>query len=215
MWNTTIRDCTFRKANLRDSGLGGTLEGRVNHFEGVDLSGADMRGTAHGAAVFTDCLFDHTNLTKVDLQGSRFTRCRFVGKLLEVIFYDHGFGGEALVANSMEDVDFSDAQLRWVEFRRLALENVRFPSDKDHVIIRNYPAFLSCAVEKFKDARSLPERVLAMGFKHRLKWIAPGESIGVINRLHILEGPGGKETLALFDSLVADAAEQVVGREPR
>jgi uncharacterized protein YjbI with pentapeptide repeats len=87
MWSTTIRDCSFRKTNLRDSGLGGILEGRINHFERVDFSGADMRGTAHGVAAFSDCLFDHTNLTKVEFQGSRFKRCKFIGELREVQFY--------------------------------------------------------------------------------------------------------------------------------
>jgi hypothetical protein len=118
----------------------------------------------------------------------------------------------------MEDVDFSGAQLRWVEFRRLALDKVLFPLDKDHVIIRNYSAFLNYAVEKLKDASSTPERVLAGRLQERMKWLAPGNSIGIINRLDFLESPGlkrteGKEMLALFDSLLA-AAEQVVGPEP-
>lgn len=208
MWGTTVRDCTFRRTDLRDSGLGGVLEAKVNNFERVDFSGADLRRTAHGSSVFTECVFDQTNLTKVDFQGSRFTRCRFRGELREVLFYDHGFDLETFEANRMEDVDFSGAQLRWVAFRRLNLDGVVFPSDENHVIIRHYPAFLDYALDHLQGESSLPDRILYAVFTNAKKWLAPGQSIGVINRLDLVEGAGGRDTLVRLDYLLANAASK-------
>jgi hypothetical protein len=37
--------------------------------------------------------------------------------------------------NPMEDVDFSAAELHWVEFRNLVLDRVRWPGDGNHVVI--------------------------------------------------------------------------------
>ena len=203
MWNTTIRGCTFRKTNLRDSGLGGVQSGRVNHFEGVDFREADMRGTAHGVATFTECFFERTNLTKVDFQGSRFKRCRFRGLLREVMFYDHAFQQEAFEANRMENVDLSGAQLRLVEFRRLGLESVLLPSDEDHAIISNYPAFLDYALSCVEHGSGFPDRMLKCTFEHEKKWLGR-RRIGILNRLDFLEYAEGEETLARFNQLLAD-----------
>jgi uncharacterized protein YjbI with pentapeptide repeats len=206
MWGTTFRDCTFRQADIRDSALGPAHGGKCNRFEGVLFDRTDMRGTCYQSAVFVNCRFDHANLTKVDFQGSRFTRCVFRGELREVLFYDQGFRGEALEANQMEKVDFSGAQLRWVEFRRLDLETVVFPSDNDHIVIPNYRTFLDHALRELQGSSSLPDRVLFSQLQMEQKWLGPRRSTGILNRLDFLESPEGHEVISRLHQLLADVS---------
>lgn len=206
MWGTTIRDCTFTRTDLRDSALGGVYGRKINRFEGVRFDHADMRSTAHHAAVFTECIFDQANLTKVDFQGSRFTRCAFRGVLRGILFYDHGFRTEAFEANRMENVDFSGAQLRWVEFRRLDLDSVIFPTDEDHLIIPDYPAFLDYALRELQEPRSHADKVLLVRFQLEKKWLGARRTTGVLNRLDFLECPGGDEGISRLDELRSSVA---------
>ncbi len=206
MWGTTIRDCSFSGTNLRESGMGGVDGRKINTFDGVRFDHTDMRGTAHHAAVFTDCSFDHAKLTKVDFQGSRFKRCIFRGELREVLFYDHGFRGEAFEANRMENVDFSGAQLRWVEFRRLDLDSVIFPTDEDHIIIPNYPAFLDYALRELQGSKSHADKVLFVQLQSEKKWLGTRRTTGVFNRLDFLEYPEGSEAISRLKELRSNVA---------
>jgi uncharacterized protein YjbI with pentapeptide repeats len=45
LWGTTIRDCSFHRASLRDTALGSVWEGSRNRYERVDFSHADFRGS--------------------------------------------------------------------------------------------------------------------------------------------------------------------------
>lgn len=206
MWGTTLHDCTFREADIQDSALGPVHDGKCNRFKGVLFERTDMRGTAYQSAVFTNCRFDHAKLTKVNFQGSRFSQCIFRGELREVLFYDHGFRGEALEANRMENVDFSGAQLRWVQFRRLDLTTVVLPSDEDHIIIRNYPSFLDYALRELHGATSLADRVLCAVLQSDRKWLAPRRTVGVLNRLDFLESPHGDEIVSRLTDLLTNVA---------
>ena len=67
-------------------------------------------------------MFEGTRLDGVDFQSSSFIRCRFAGELREVIFWDRGFETGKPDANPMDEVDFRDATLPWVEFRHLNLD---------------------------------------------------------------------------------------------
>jgi uncharacterized protein YjbI with pentapeptide repeats len=205
MWGTTVRDCTFREADIRDSALGSAQNGKLNCFERVLFDRTDMRGTAYQSAVFINCRFDHAKLTKVDFQGSRFTRCVFRGELREVLFYDRGFRGEALEANRMENVDFSDAQLHRVEFRRLDLDTVVLPTDQNHIIIPNYRVFLDYALRELQGATSLPDRVLCSHLQMERKWLGPRRTTGILNRLDFLERPEGDEIISRLNELIAAA----------
>ena len=206
LWGTTFRDCTFQETDLRDSALGPVHDGKCNRFEGVVFDRTDMRGTSYQSAVFVNCRFDHAKLTKVDFQGSRFTQSVFRGELHEVLFYDRGFRGDALEANLMEKVDFSGAQLRWVQFRRLDLETVVFPSDDDHIIIPNYRAFLDYALRELQGASSLPDRVLFSVLQMERKWLGPRRSTGMLNRLDFLDRPEGNEVISRLRQLLANAS---------
>ena len=153
----------------------------------VDFSRSDMRGLISTTATYVDCNFSHARLDKIDFQSSSFIRCRFAGEVREVLFYDNAFDPRKKEANPMEDVDFSQAQLRWVAFRRLNLDRVRLPESRDHLILKNYPCVLRKALAAVKDDESLHGRGLSRVLANYLKWAGPNQQVGVLNRLNFLE----------------------------
>lgn len=149
-----------------------------------------MRGLISPAATYIDCNFSFAKLEKIEFQSSSFIRCLFAGDIREVIFYDHGFQTGKPDPNPMEDVDFTKANLRWVEFRRLNLDRVRLPDDDNHIIVKHYRCVLERALSEVKGMESAPARAAGAILKHRLKWIGPSQGIGVFNRLDFREISG-------------------------
>lgn len=196
-----VERTTFIKSSLRNAGLGIWSEGRGDIYKFVDFSHADMRGLISTSATHIDCDFSHARLDKVDFQSSSFIRCRFAGEVREVIFYDLAFKSKKQDPNPMEDVDFSAAQLRWVEFRRLNLDRVRFPEDPDHLVVRNYRCVLERALDAAGRVQTVGSRGVIVILKHRLKWIGPQQMVGVFNRLDFREGGGIEEERLAVDLL--------------
>jgi uncharacterized protein YjbI with pentapeptide repeats len=190
IWSTTLKQCSFRRSNLRTAALGGIEKGRRNVFSGVDFSGADLRRTAYTAAAFEGCLFANTRLDKVDFQTSTFVDCRFEGELKEVLFYRRGFKGEAFPPNEMRDVDFTRARLHLVEFRGLALDRVRFPEDGGYLVIHNYAAALDKIIASLEQSAEVPAGQVATYLGMARKWAPPGNAAGLLNLLDIAEIAG-------------------------
>jgi uncharacterized protein YjbI with pentapeptide repeats len=210
LWGTKVSDTSFRAADLRKSALGGVQDGRLhdgwrNAFRKVDFTTADLRQTACSAAEFIDCTFKDTRLDNVDFQSSSFTNCVFEGELCEVLFYRRGFGGEAFPANEMIDVDFRRAKLRWVEFRGLDLETVRFPEDDDHIIVNDYPKTLDRLLEAFQGRTDLASRRLANVFAMSRKWAGSKQRRGVLNKNDLLQ-IGGEEGLSRVLEILASTS---------
>lgn len=199
LWAVEVTNSSFVGADLRKAVLGAWYEGRGDTYRRVTFSGANLRSIVCPAATFIDCDFGTAQLAKVDFQSSSFVRCRFAGLLREVIFYDHGFKTGKPEANPMEDVDFSDAELRMVEFRRLNLDRVTFPRSDDHLIVRNYRCVLERAVRELQeDARWKGLRAV---IEHRLKWAGPRQEVGEFNRRDLLEAGGEAEAEFAADLL--------------
>jgi uncharacterized protein YjbI with pentapeptide repeats len=185
LWAVDITNVGFIGADLRNSVLGSWYQERENIYRRVNFSAANLRSIVSPAATFIDCDFGDAKLAKVDFQSSSFIRCRFAGLLREVMFYDHGFKTGKPDPNPMEDVDFSEAELRMVEFRRLDLDRVRFPTGNDHIVVLNYRCVLERAVRELKaDDRWKGLRVL---MEHSLKWAGPRQEQGVFNRRDLVE----------------------------
>lgn len=154
-------------------------------YQRVGFSRANLRSIACHTATFVDCDFSNAQLVKIDFQSSSFIRCRFAGLLREVMFYDHGFKTGKRDPNPMEDVDFSDAELQWVEFRPLDLDRVRFPQSSHHLIVNSYRCVLEKAVRELQaDARG---KGLCAVMENRLKWAGPHQEVGEFNRRDLLE----------------------------
>jgi hypothetical protein len=156
----------------------------------VDFSRADFRGVVSTLATFVDCDFSHARLIKLNFGGSRFIRCRFAGELREVEFADRAFESpsEAL-PNPMEDVDFSDATLDYVEFQKLDLERVRFPADADHLVLEDhYVCILRRAVQELAGmscSRATAPHLLRGSLSRRLRFAASGQRRGVFSRMNL------------------------------
>jgi len=187
LWGTTVDNSFFRETDLRGAVLGGVIAGRRNSFHKVDFTGADLRGTTYTAAEFAGCMFKDTRLDKVDFQTSTFRDCVFEGELRDVIFYRRGFGGEEFPANEMVSVDFTHAQLRFVEFRNLDLDKVSFPEDADHLVLNNYPQCLDRAIQVLQGRSDLIARKLTAYLGVVRKWAGEHQRRGVLNKKDIVE----------------------------
>jgi uncharacterized protein YjbI with pentapeptide repeats len=185
LWAVDVTDSSFVGADLRSSMLGAWHNGRGGTFRNVDFSRADFRDAVSSTATFVDCDFSYARLVKIDFDSSGFIRCRFAGELREVTFWDHGFKTGKPDPNPMEDVDFSNATLRWVEFRRLDLDRVRFPNDADHIVVRNFPCVLRSILGALHGNESPAARHLRVFCEHDLKWIGEHQQVGVFQRLDL------------------------------
>jgi uncharacterized protein YjbI with pentapeptide repeats len=212
LWSTTVSDSRFHSADLRQSGLGGIQGGIRNAYRNVDFSEADLRSTAYHAAEFTNCTFKNTRLDGVDFQTSVFTNCHFEGVLREVQFHRRGFRGDAFPPNEMLRVDFSRAKLRWVEFRGLDLESVRFPEDDEHIVLNDYRAALGRLLDTLKCRTDLAGRRLASALEMARKWAGPRQQRGVLNTRDLFEMCGTEEELNRFLDLIEATTGQSVRR---
>jgi uncharacterized protein YjbI with pentapeptide repeats len=185
LWAVDVTDSSFVGADLRKAVLGAWYEGRGDTYRQVNFSGANMRSIVCPAATFVDCNFGTADLVNVEFQSTSFVRCRFAGRLRDVVFYDHGFNTGKPDPNLMVDVDFSDAELRMVEFRRLNLDRVKLPNDDDHLVIHAYRCVLERAVRVLEP--KLERRRLRAVLEHYLKWIGPQQLVGVFNRRDFVE----------------------------
>jgi uncharacterized protein YjbI with pentapeptide repeats len=193
IWNSRFEGCSFRRSDLRNSSIGpASLQDRginkqpFNTYVEVDFSGADMRGTVYLIAAFVHCTFSRTKLDRVNFATSNFNSCRFEGELREVVFWRSdlfsrpGFADSDFPANEMVDVDFTQASLRMVEFRKLTLDRARLPNGPDHIILEDYPGALDRLIETFRAANDRTARILLAGFEVDRKWAPPGGR-GVLN----------------------------------
>jgi uncharacterized protein YjbI with pentapeptide repeats len=195
LWGCQIRDSRFTGADLRRSALGPWHDGRGNVYERVDFSRADLRGISCPAATFVGCDFSNARLEKIDFQSTSFIRTKFAGDLSEVIFWDHGFRTGKPDPNPMQDVDFTKARFRGVEFRRLNLDSVRFPEAEGHLVVHNYRCVIERALDRLRADASMAGRLLRATLELRAKWIGPRQDVGVF-ALADFDEPGEAEFAA-------------------
>jgi uncharacterized protein YjbI with pentapeptide repeats len=167
-------------------------EGHGGVFERVSFTRSDFRGANCTAATFVDCDFSHARLVKIDFQSSSFIRVRFAGELRDVTFWDHGFKTGKPDPNPMEDVDFSEAVFRFVDFRRLNLDRVTFPAAPGHIVVHHYPCVLQRALAALEGDDSLAGRLMRTLFGHQARWIGPDQQVGVFS-LADFDEPGEAE----------------------
>jgi uncharacterized protein YjbI with pentapeptide repeats len=197
-WNSTFVDCSFAGANLRDSAFGG-VDRSENRFESIDFSKAHMRGLASSAAVYERCSFDHAELKRVDFQASQLIDCRFAGELREVIFSRVTAPGvpRRTRTNSIVNVDFSKANLRWCEFRGVDVRNAIFPRDENHLVIENVGCVLRRCLAALEDVESFEAHAARTLLSGYLKWLDTDNTYGMINRLDICEAAKGESDRVL------------------
>jgi hypothetical protein len=92
--------------------------------------------------------------------------------------------------NEMKRVDFRRAKLRWSEFRGLDLYEIFFLTDKDHLIVENYPEILDRLLAFFLGRSDLGSRALVRIFENREKWLGSQQRVGVLNKRDLMEAAG-------------------------
>lgn len=205
LWASDVTSCSFAGADLRESVIGSWSNGRGNRWEQVSFTRADLRGTVQDSAIFVDVDFSSTRLDRVEFRSCDFVRCRFAGVLREVIFYGPGFGhGDLLVR--LEDVDFSEAMFRWVDFRRLDPSPVALPRTDGHLVIRNFPCVLATALSDTASDDRRGIRGLKGLLTNDVKWLAPGQTLGVISLSDIAEAAEDERDAAV--SIIHRAIEK-------
>lgn len=171
-------DCSFERASLREAVLGGKERGRSS-WERVRFVGARMDRSDPASAVFVDCDFGSASLDGVEFWDAALARCRFEGRLKNVIFAARrpvlGLLGHE---ETLVDVDFSTAALEWVEFRGLNLDRVTLPSDPAHIVV----ARPRCVLEKLlaelrrDPAPDADQRGFMANVEARLEWLGPAQT---------------------------------------
>jgi len=187
LWDVHVSAASFQGTDLRGSVLGALGDSYTN----VDLRGADLRGIMSVEADFTDCDFSGAKLAKIDFGSTGFVRCKFAGELREVTFWDHASRTRSSKAepNRMEDIDFTEAKLVWVDFRRLNLDRILLPTSPDHVIVHSYPCVLERALARLADNDSQWGLGLRGLFGHHLKWCSPKQDVGIFHVEELGDSP--------------------------
>jgi hypothetical protein len=124
--------------------------------------------------------------------------------LHEVLFHRHAFRGEAFPPNLIDGVDFTRAQLFFVEFRGLDLENIRFPEGDEHVVIDDYRTTLERILAALRGRRDDVSGRFATVLGHMRKWAGPNQRRGIIGKRDLRE-MGGEAAVEYFCELLRAA----------
>jgi uncharacterized protein YjbI with pentapeptide repeats len=177
LWRTRVRGCSFRKAKLVDAVLGSLDDGVANSYTGVDFTAADLRRAIFDYADFVDVDLSDTKLVDIDFGSATFTRCTFGGRLEKLVFWELPPDSERSARNHMEDVDFSHAELHWIEFRGIQLDRVTLPAGGNHVVVNHYHCVLKHAIDQLAGTSTY-----AATFDHELHWAHPRRKVGIWHR---------------------------------
>jgi fluoroquinolone resistance protein len=197
LWRCSFSSCSFVATDLRGGVFGGVQEGVRNRFTDVNFSRATLSGVIFGSAEFKNCRFGR--LKKVDFEGSSFVDCSFEGILEEVEF--RRFAGDLpdVPPNAMRNIDFTKARFRFVDFHDLDLENVRFPTDEEHIVfLEDYAKTLDRVVKELrKQADPRFKGVIAILANTRSQ-IRSDQQKGVVSKFDLREAGGGDAAVEEF-----------------
>jgi uncharacterized protein YjbI with pentapeptide repeats len=187
-----VVDVSFDRADLRMALLGSS-SGRRTRFGNVTFRGAKMIGSYPGAE-FEDCDFSRAQLTRVEFRNCVLRRCRFAGPLSGTVFYSrrHLFRHE----ESLQDVDFTEAELRGVAFRGLNLDAVRLPDDRRHILFGNPACTLGRAIEAIRDRDDIDARGMRAVLQDHRRHLGPKQRIGILGRHDLVPNESSAKTEA-------------------
>jgi len=198
-----FEDVVFDGADLRDTLVGGCEGETITSFKRTSFRNADLRHTYYQYPVFEDCDFSHAKLDGVDFQGSRFTRCKFAGKMTRLWFRglytspstSRGTKHRARLRttgidpdsiwNPMADVDFSEAYLDDSMFvNQIDLSRCRFPDDGVHIVVKDREKVYSAVGKEIAESWSEPARSEALALLERFanRKDQVGQRMDVVNR---------------------------------
>jgi len=206
-----MKSTSFRRANLRDTHWGSREKTGPEIVE-CDFSDADLRGATFGFPLFRGCRFSNTKLDGVDLFGARFEDCVFEGRLFEVLFHGKNyFPGNSeveVLRNTMKNVDFSNAELRWVEFDLgIDLSSCKFPSE-GYVRIAHPRRALTRALQEIKSEwTGDPLRRATFFLENILKRYPVEQPFTILRPQDLVESPMGPDIGAKLVAAIQRASE--------
>jgi uncharacterized protein YjbI with pentapeptide repeats len=180
-WGTTIANCSFRKANLQAAALGtGSDHAARNVWSSIDFTGANLRKATVVEAVFRDCDFSSATINGLEFRQCEFVRCRFAGRMRDVIF-DGGSSPGIPTAPTFREVDFADARIEMCEFRGCEFVDSIYPADPDVLVVNRFREKAERALQELANLDT---------------------SVYLINRHDYLAYPSGSELVDLADRLL-------------
>jgi hypothetical protein len=101
----------------------------------------------------------------------------------------------------MDEVDFSRAKLRFVGFRNLGLDRVKFPKDAEHLVIKNYHYALERALGRLQENNDSVAKKLHFFLSNELKWTLASQTQGLLNSRDLIEVAGDTAPQRLLAAL--------------
>jgi uncharacterized protein YjbI with pentapeptide repeats len=132
MFGTRVVNCSLKETTY-DGGMGGDRR-HPNEWIRVDFSRGDLRKSFHSSELYEDCDFSNSRLDRVDFDGSRHRRSRFVGPFEELAFHASSTMWRSRQKNTMDGVDFAGATIRDSAFHDLDLSSCVLPRSSDHLV---------------------------------------------------------------------------------
>jgi uncharacterized protein YjbI with pentapeptide repeats len=174
LWETSISNGNFEKADLRQSSLGAWSNGKGNEYSNVSFARANLAGVGTSAGIYIDCDFSEANLERINFWQSSLIRCKFAGKLVDVVFDGRHLGEGKSDCNPMLDVDFSRAEFDGCEFRGISFGRVILPPDPDLLIIDDLGIIDRAAASLPESDDDLSVRMARLIFGHARKLLQFG-----------------------------------------
>lgn len=157
LWNTTVINSSFVRADLRGSALGtGTSGyGGINEWVGCCFDRANLTGAILDEMALKSCTFRNAKLRRASFGYTAFDGVVFAGILDGVRFEARGLA-DTVDPGPMKGVDFSEAMFRDAYLVGYQFEDVAFSPDV--LVIQDYPAVLSRALQLARASDDPDER---------------------------------------------------------
>jgi uncharacterized protein YjbI with pentapeptide repeats len=207
LWNSSVRDSSFVKANLRDSAVGTWHDEKFNSWDNVSFAHADLRGSIFKVAHLTECDFAFSRLDSVHFSQCVLSGIRFAGALRDVLFDGREAPGRWPNPGPMHNVDFSGATLIDVDFRGCRFESVDFGTAREVVVIPNFPKVARRELELIEGDESPETRQIRAVLENELKNPGTEDTMGVFVRADWARA-GGDGLASLAESVLRRALEE-------
>lgn len=121
LYNCNFQNCNFTKVDLRNA----TIGANDGIYDNCTFKKCDFRKGYFYKPVMVNCLFDDCKFKSVDFKASAFNKCKFIGKLNDVIFHGDYISKttEGASPNLMVEVDFFETTWSYVCFEHCDLSS--------------------------------------------------------------------------------------------
>jgi uncharacterized protein YjbI with pentapeptide repeats len=204
LWDSEVKDSSFAGAELRDAALGTWHDGRINTWSDVNFGRADLRGVLALGCLMERCSFEDARLKGAEFQQATIRHCRFTGALQDVLFDGREIAGRPH-PGTFDDVDFSKAAFKDVEFRGCRFGDVKLPVGV--YAIPEFPRVARRVLELLEQDDSVEARMMRAELSLTLKLPGGDTSVGVFNRADYVAA-GGERLADLAESLLMEAASE-------